>query len=131
MLKEEILSHNLKSELLNYCNSAKYRKLFPCKHKEWTWTFIAIHSKKVEIKIKIFTQFKKYFLQVGMIPLIAVLIVLGAKDALEDVQRYKMDRRINNQSVRVFVAWVKFLENIRHIVLNCNNIDKAAVSALL
>ncbi|CAK8697273.1 unnamed protein product [Clavelina lepadiformis] len=40
--------------------------------------------------------------EVCMIPLIIVLAVLGGKDAFEDLQRYRMDSRINDQLVQTY-----------------------------
>ena len=36
-----------------------------------------------------------------MVPLLVVLSVLGAKDAIEDIQRHQMDRKINDHPTEV------------------------------
>lgn len=40
--------------------------------------------------------------EITMIPLVVVLIVIAIKDALEDYRRYRFDKKVNNNVVRVF-----------------------------
>lgn len=40
--------------------------------------------------------------EITMIPLVVVLIAIAFKDALEDYRRYRFDKKVNNNTVRVY-----------------------------
>ena len=100
---DEELAHKVPRYLANKIRTTKYtllsflpKNLFEQFHRVANFYFLVL------IALNFVPQLNVFGKEVSMLPLLAVLIMQGFKDAFEDYSRYSNDKEINRAIVNVF-----------------------------